>query len=38
MIEIDRADDDPRLPYAMGRGEPGIDEDALRAADRAGRR
>ncbi len=37
VIEIDRADDDPRLPYAMGRGEPGIDEDALRARiERAG--
>ena len=37
VIAIDRADDDPRLPYALGRGEPGIDEDALRARiERAG--
>jgi SDR family mycofactocin-dependent oxidoreductase len=31
VIEVDRPDDDPRLPYAMGRGEFGLDglEDAI---------
>lgn len=31
VIEIDRADDDPRLPYPMGRGAPDIEAAIARA-------